>query len=112
VLAEFSSASVDFQKFVDHLRPLSPRYYSISSSSLVDSNHVSITVSVIRYQLFGLDRVGVATTYLADRVDIGDKVPVFLSRNDNFRLPSVCCVLFYFVFLLKRFFRMVMYLLL
>ncbi|KAK4525316.1 hypothetical protein GAYE_SCF09G3224 [Galdieria yellowstonensis] len=88
VLAEFSSASVDFQKFVDHLRPLSPRYYSISSSSLVDSNHVSITVSVIRYQLFGLDRVGVATTYLADRVDIGDKVPVFLSRNDNFRLPS------------------------
>ncbi|GJD07909.1 NADPH oxidoreductase A [Galdieria sulphuraria] len=88
VLAEFSSASVDLQKFVQHLRPLSPRYYSISSSSLVDSNRVSITVAVVRYELLGLDRVGVATTYLADRVDIGNRIPVFLSKNDNFRLPS------------------------
>ncbi|GJQ10662.1 hypothetical protein GpartN1_g2453.t1 [Galdieria partita] len=88
VLAEFSSASVDLQKFVEHLRPLSPRYYSISSSSLVNSNRVSITVAVVRYELLGLDRVGVATTYLADRVDVGSKIPVFLSKNDNFRLPS------------------------
>lgn len=96
MLAEFSSASVDLQRFVENLRPLSPRYYSISSSSLVDNNRVSITVSVIRYELLGLDRVGVATTYLADRVDVGSRVPVFLSRNDNFRLPSVCFTFFLF----------------
>eukprot|EP00871_Galdieria_phlegrea_P005515 jgi/Galph1/5965/GphlegSOOS_G4590.1 len=87
VLSEFSSASLDLQKFTEHLRPLAPRYYSISSSPLVDKNRVSITVAVVRYRLLEIDRIGVATTYIADRVQIGTHVPVFLSKNDNFRLP-------------------------
>ena len=34
------------------------------------------------------NRTGVTTTYLQDRLDVGEKCPVFISRNLDFRLPS------------------------
>lgn len=89
VLMDFPSAPVTVQQISDHLRPLHARYYSISSSPLKDPNTVAITVDVIRYETGSAQREGVASTFLHDRCRIDDsKVGVFVSKNDNFRLPT------------------------
>ena len=87
-MKEFSSIKVEIEEFLVTLGQLLPRYYSISSSPSIDSRRVSITVAVVRYELYGRGRVGVCSTYLADRIKIGDKIPIFVHTNSNFRLPS------------------------
>ena len=53
-----------------------------------DSNTISVTAAVVRYDLLNKTREGVTTTYLQDRLSVPDSVPVFISRNPDFRLPS------------------------
>lgn len=47
-----------------------------------------VTAAVIRYTTHGRHRRGVATTYLQDRIAVGQSCPVFISRNPDFRLPT------------------------
>ena len=55
------------QEWVDVLRRLQPRQYSISSSPLVDPHRVRLTMSVVRYEgPSGAARGGVCSTFLAD----------------------------------------------
>ncbi len=75
------------QDFVAALRPLQPRLYSIASSAALVPDEVHICLAPLRYRLHGSDRRGVASGYLADMVGPGDLVPVYIQRNDNFRLP-------------------------
>jgi len=70
------------------LRQLQPRLYSISSSPLEDGQGVQATIAVVRYSSLGDDRVGVCSTFVAERTQVGDRVPVFISKNPNFRLPA------------------------
>src|SRR5580698_890860 len=71
LLAEFPSARLQPQELVDHMRKLMPRLYSIASSAVVHPLEVHLTVAIVRYTTNGRDRVGVATTFLADRVTVG-----------------------------------------
>ena len=47
LLEEFRSCELPFNLYLELLPPLKPRYYSISSSPLVDPNKCSITVGVV-----------------------------------------------------------------
>ena len=47
-----------------------------------------VTAAVVRYMSHNISRTGVTTTYLQDRLTVGDKCPVFMSCNHDFRLPS------------------------
>jgi sulfite reductase (NADPH) flavoprotein alpha-component len=88
LLAESPSAKLSPQELVDHMRRLMPRLYSIASSPAVYAHEVHLTVAVVRYQTNGRDRVGVASSYLADRVQVGGTpVPVFVSHS-HFGLPE------------------------
>jgi sulfite reductase (NADPH) flavoprotein alpha-component len=69
-------------------RKLPPRLYSIASSPLAHPDEVHLTVAAVRYHAHGRSRKGVCSTYLADLVNPGDKVPVFVQPNKNFRLPA------------------------
>lgn len=69
-------------------RRLPPRLYSIASSPLAHPDEVHLTVAAVRYQAHGRARKGVCSTFLADLVKPGDKVPVFVQPNKNFRLPA------------------------
>ena len=81
-LAEFPSARLSPQEFVDHLRKLMPRLYSIASSSRVYPNDVHLTVAVVRYETNHRDRVGVCSSFLSDRAQVGKTpVPVFVSDS-------------------------------
>ncbi len=82
LLIEFPSARLTPQEFVDLLRKLMPRLYSIASSSLVHPEEVHLTIAVVRYQTNGRVRGGVCSTFLADRVELGSTpVPVFVSDS-------------------------------
>ena len=52
------------------MRPLLPRLYSISSSQLEHSTHVQVTVAVVRYASLNRERIGVTSTYLAERLQV------------------------------------------
>jgi len=80
ILAEFPSAKLSPQEFVDHLRRLVPRLYSIASSPLEYPNEIHLTVAVVRYELNQRQRFGVCTTFMADRAPVGS-APVFVSHS-------------------------------
>jgi sulfite reductase (NADPH) flavoprotein alpha-component len=88
LLAEFSSARLTPQEFVDHLRKLMPRLYSIASSPKVHPSDVHLTVAIVRYETNHRGRVGVCSTFLSDRAKVGiTPVPVFVS-NSHFGPPQ------------------------
>ena len=78
---------VDEQQFADSLRRLSPRSYSIASSESANPDEVHLTVAAVRYQAFGSEHWGAASTQLAHRLEEGRQVRVFVEPNSRFRLP-------------------------
>jgi len=69
--------------WLDLLKPLQPRLYSISSSPLAHPQQVHLTVSTVRYG----ERKGVCSTFLADRAQ-ALKVAIFPQVSKHFRLPE------------------------
>ena len=88
LLAEFPSARLTPQEFADHLRKLMPRLYSIASSPKVFPMDTHLTVAVVRYETNHRERVGVCSTFLADRAQVGaTPTPVFVSHS-HFGVPE------------------------
>ncbi len=82
LLAEYPGARLTPQEFVDHLRKLMPRLYSIASSPKPYPTQVHLTVAIVRYQTNGRDRVGVCSTFMSDRVQVNvTPVPTFVSHS-------------------------------
>lgn len=88
VVQEFPLPGLVAGQFVSLLRRLPPRLYSLASSLAACPDEAHVTVAAVRYESLGRQRLGVASTWLADRVQPGDTVPVFIERNENFRLPA------------------------
>ena len=55
---------------------------------ILSQDSVAVCAAVIRYHLCDRPRTGVCTTFLQDRVAVGETCPVFISHNPDFRLPS------------------------
>ncbi|MGO4171848.1 sulfite reductase subunit alpha [Bosea sp. TAF32] len=86
-LHKFSQAHLSAEAFVEALDPLQPRLYSISSSHVATPGRITLTVDAVRYKVGSRPRWGVASTFLAERVAPGDKVPVYVQRAHGFGLP-------------------------
>lgn len=76
------------QDFIQALRGLQPRLYSIASSLELTPEEVHLCVAPVRYELHDRARNGVASTHLADRLEAGASIPVYVQRNEHFRLPA------------------------
>jgi sulfite reductase (NADPH) flavoprotein alpha-component len=88
LLTEFPSEQLTAQALADVLRPLPSRAYSIASSLLAHPEEVHLTVGAVRYEAFGRQKHGVCSSFLADRVAVGDTARVYVQQNDYFRLPQ------------------------
>jgi sulfite reductase (NADPH) flavoprotein alpha-component len=88
LLVDYPVPGLSAVDFCGTLRKLLPRLYSIASSSKAHPGEVHLTVAVLRYHSHGRNRGGVCSTLLADRVEIGGSLPVFLHHNKNFKLPE------------------------
>ena len=75
-------------EFVGLLKPLQHRAYSISSSPKKHVGSVHLTVASVRWNSNDREHLGVCSTFLADRVDVDEKVGVFVSPNKAFRIPN------------------------
>lgn len=78
----------DPEAFVEALDPLQPRLYSISSSHKASPGRVSLTVDHVRYMVGDRERLGVASTYLAETLRPGDRVETYVQRSHGFALPT------------------------
>jgi sulfite reductase (NADPH) flavoprotein alpha-component len=88
VLEKLGPVRCDPEGFVECLEPLQPRLYSIASSPLVTPSQVHLTVDAVRYDIAGRRRLGVASTFLADRVKSGSTVKVYTQKAHGFALPE------------------------
>jgi sulfite reductase (NADPH) flavoprotein alpha-component len=85
---KFSGVRPDPEAFVEALDPLQPRLYSIASSPKVDAKRVALCIDAVRYPIGGRTRLGVASTFVADRIDPGDKIKIYVQKAKHFRLPE------------------------
>ena len=88
VLQKFPTVRPHPEAFVDALEILQPRLYSIASSPLADAGRVSLTVDTVRYVVGKRRRLGVASTFLADRAMRGGPIKVYVQKAHNFGLPD------------------------
>ena len=88
VLEKFAPVRPDPEAFIEALDPLQPRLYSISSSHNATPGAVSLTVDHVRYQVGSRTRRGVASSWLAERLDPGAKIKAYVQRAHNFALPA------------------------
>jgi sulfite reductase (NADPH) flavoprotein alpha-component len=78
----------DAKSFVQALRPLAPRLYSIASSQEAVGDEAHLTVALVDYTLDRKHRVGAASAYLASLQGEEAKARVFIEHNERFRLPA------------------------
>lgn len=88
LLRLFPARHVPADQFIAALRPLQPRLYSIASSLAAAPEEAHLTVSTVRYALFGEERTGVASGHLAHRGGEDCVLPVYVQANPHFRLPT------------------------
>ncbi|EMN6203011.1 assimilatory sulfite reductase (NADPH) flavoprotein subunit [Vibrio vulnificus] len=76
------------EELVGLLRRLTPRLYSIASSQTEVDEEVHLTVGLVEYEFKGEQRFGGASSYLAQRLEEGEQVNIFVENNNNFKLPA------------------------
>lgn len=87
-LQKFSGTRPHPEAFVEALEPLQPRLYSISSSHNATPGKLSLTVDSVRYVVGKRKRLGVASTFLGERINEGDKLKVYVQKAHGFGLPE------------------------
>jgi sulfite reductase (NADPH) flavoprotein alpha-component len=88
VLQKFSNVRPHPEAFIEALEPLQPRLYSISSSHNATPGKLSLTVDCVRYIIGKRKRLGLASTFLAERIQPGDEVKVYVQKAHGFALPQ------------------------
>src|SRR6202000_2927052 len=73
-LEKFPGIRPDPEAFVEALDPLAPRLYSTAPSPRVTADRVSLTVDAVRYAVGKRARVGVASTFFAERIAPGTRI--------------------------------------
>ncbi|WMN87021.1 assimilatory sulfite reductase (NADPH) flavoprotein subunit [Vibrio parahaemolyticus] len=87
VLAE-KKTKLTADELVGLLRRLTPRLYSIASSQAEVDEEVHLTVGLVEYDHNEEKRYGGASSFLAQRLEEGGEVKVFIEHNNNFKLPE------------------------
>lgn len=88
LVQDFSPWDITAEDFVNILRKLPARLYSIASSYKANPEEVHLTIGAVRYESHGRDRSGVCSIQCAERVQPGDSLSVYIQRNANFKLPA------------------------
>jgi sulfite reductase (NADPH) flavoprotein alpha-component len=76
------------EAFIEALDPLQPRLYSISSSPRHQPGRLTLTVDSVRYRIGQRERIGVASTFLGERIAEGETLNVYVQKAHGFALPD------------------------
>ncbi len=70
------------------MRKIPARLYSIASSQKANPDEVHLTIGKVSYETNGRQRLGVCSGSVAERIQIGDTLPIYVHKNPNFSLPE------------------------
>jgi sulfite reductase (NADPH) flavoprotein alpha-component len=87
-IEKFPGIRPDPEAFIEALDSLQPRLYSIASSPMTDPGRVALTVDTVRYKIAKRTRLGVASTFLADRIRPNAPLRCYLQPAHAFGLPA------------------------
>ena len=88
LVTDYPFVQLNAQTFVSLLRKLPARLYSIASSHTANPEEAHLTIGAVRYEANGRKRNGVCSIQMAERLQPGDKVPIYIQNNQNFKLPE------------------------
>nr|WP_268870660.1 sulfite reductase subunit alpha [Bacillus sp. 1NLA3E] len=88
MIQDFGPWKASAQEIVSMLRKMTPRLYSIASSISAHPGEVHLTIGAVRYSSHGRLRKGVCSVSVAERIQPGDSLPVFVQPNKHFHLPE------------------------
>jgi sulfite reductase (NADPH) flavoprotein alpha-component len=87
-IEKFPGIRPDPEAFVETLDPLQPRLYSIASSPKTNPGRVALTVDTVRYRIGKRDRLGVASTFLGERIKPNAPLKIYVQKAHAFGLPA------------------------
>ncbi|MDM8160470.1 assimilatory sulfite reductase (NADPH) flavoprotein subunit [Labilibaculum sp. K2S] len=87
-LLEDFKGEITSDQFLSTLRVLYARLYSISSGPSSNPEEVHITIASVRYNRKKRDRNGACSGYITDEINVGDHLPIYIDKNESFRLPD------------------------
>jgi len=87
-LQKFPGIRPNPEAFVEALDPLQPRLYSIASSPRTTPGKVALTIDAVRYTIGERARVGVASTFFAERIPPGTRLKAYIQKAHAFGLPA------------------------
>ncbi len=88
LLGKTPEPGLTLDSFLENLRKLQPRLYSIASSIKAHADEVHLCVGAVRYSTDGIAHQGVASTFLADRLPLGETTGIYFHAANHFRLPT------------------------
>ena len=87
-IQKFPGIRPDPEAFIESLDALQPRLYSIASSLKTNPGRVALTVDAVHYDINGRTRLGVASTFLAKRIEPGQRIKAYVQKAQAFALPA------------------------
>ena len=87
-ITSFKTLKIPFSDLLQAIPVLNPRLYSIASSLKKHPNQVHLTVGKVTYEKNDRLRKGVASTMLAERVETGSQLKVFVQPSHGFTVPA------------------------
>ena len=88
LLLKFNTLKIPFSDLLQCVTELNPRLYSIASSLKKHPDQVHLTVGKVSFEKNGRTRKGVASSMLADRVERGSELKVFIQPSHGFTVPA------------------------
>jgi len=87
LLTDYPPSSLTPEAFIQILRKLPVRLYSISSSYKANPDEVHIIVAKVTYPAHRQEQLGVCSGQCAERLQAGEQIPIYIHRNPNFKFP-------------------------
>ncbi|MDR0351273.1 MAG: hypothetical protein LBH49_01330 [Puniceicoccales bacterium] len=88
ILQKFKSIALSAQDLANALRKMPPRLYSIASSPTATPGEIHLLVAAVKYLAENnKERLGVASTYLCNRLQLGESADTFIV-DSTFSLPE------------------------
>ncbi|MES2862788.1 MAG: flavodoxin domain-containing protein, partial [Bacteroidota bacterium] len=87
IIQKYQPKKVKLEEVVALLHAISPRLYSISSSSEAHDGQVHLTVNVNKFKVGDEIKSGLTSEFLAD-FPLEEPLEFYIHKNQNFRLPS------------------------
>ena len=89
VLSHIKEPLDSISPLLEHLSPLLPRFYSISSSLKTHTNEVHLLVALASYSYKEETRYGVASHFLCNLATPGDtEISLYVQPSKHFKLPD------------------------